>query len=67
MEPPYNEPLYNAVLGITNDFLYPSGNKTDEKGTSIKRNLFVVNKLRFHCITTEGDSYHKSIFGRENK
>ena len=21
---PYNEPLYNEVLGITNDFLYPS-------------------------------------------
>ena len=35
VEPPYNEPLYNEVLGITNDFLYPSGNKTDEKGTSI--------------------------------
>ena len=24
VEPRYNEPLYNEVLGITNDFLYPS-------------------------------------------
>ena len=23
MEPPYNEPLYNEFLGLTNDFLYP--------------------------------------------
>ena len=29
------EPLYNEVLGTTNDFLYPSSNKTYEKGTSI--------------------------------
>ena len=28
MEPRYsNEPLYNAVLGIQNDFLYPSNSK----------------------------------------
>ena len=26
MEPRYNEPLYNEVLGITNDFLRPSSN-----------------------------------------
>ena len=24
VEPQYNEPLYNEVLGITNDILYPS-------------------------------------------
>ena len=30
VEPPYNKPLYNKVLGITNDFLYPrpSNSKT---------------------------------------
>ena len=27
----YNEPLYNEVLVITNDFLYPSNSKTYEK------------------------------------
>ena len=27
----YNESLYNEVLGITNDFLYPSNNKIYEK------------------------------------
>ena len=27
VEPRYNEPLYNEVLGITNDFFYPSNNK----------------------------------------
>ena len=27
MEPRFNEPLYNEVLGITNDFLYPSNSK----------------------------------------
>ena len=31
MEPRYNEPLYNEVLGITNDFLYPSNGKIYEK------------------------------------
>ena len=30
MEPRYNEPLYNEVLGITNDFLYPSSSKIHE-------------------------------------
>ena len=30
VEPQYNEPLYNEVLGITNDFLYPSS-KASEK------------------------------------
>ena len=24
VKPRYNEPLYNEVLGITNDFFYPS-------------------------------------------
>ena len=27
----YNKPLYNKVLGMTNDFLYPSYSKTCEK------------------------------------
>ena len=35
VEPRYNEPLYNEVLGVTNDFLYPSNSKIYEKKTSI--------------------------------
>ena len=31
VEPQYNEPLYNEVLGITNDFLYLSNSKVYEK------------------------------------
>ena len=31
MEPRYNEPVYNEVFGITNDFLYPSNSKIYEK------------------------------------
>ena len=45
MEPRYNEPLYNEVLRMTNDFLYPSNSKIDEKEpryneTSLKRTNF---------------------------
>ena len=31
VEPQYNEPLYNDVLDITEDFLYPSNSKIYEK------------------------------------
>ena len=31
VEPRYNETLYNEVLRMTNDFLYPSNSKIDEK------------------------------------
>ena len=31
VEPPYHEPLYNEVLGLTNDFLYPSNYETYKK------------------------------------
>ena len=31
VEPGYNEPLYNEVLGITNEFLSPSNNRIYEK------------------------------------
>ena len=30
-EPRYDGPLHNEVLGITNDFLYPSNSKMYEK------------------------------------
>ena len=31
VEPRYNGPPYNEVLGVTIDFLYPSNSKTCEK------------------------------------
>ena len=42
VEPRYNEPLYNEVLRMTNDFLYRGDNEIDEKEppwneTSLKR------------------------------
>ena len=45
VEPRYNEPLCNEVLRMTNDFLYPSNSKIDEKEpryneTSSKRTNF---------------------------
>ena len=36
-----NETLYNEVLGITNNFLYPSNNKMYGKEP---RDLFIANK-----------------------
>ena len=42
MEPRYNEPLYNEVLGITIYFLYSSNSKIYEKKISIKRNLVIL-------------------------
>ena len=44
VEPRCNEPLYNEVLGITNDFLYPNNSKMYAKeprygGTSIQRTV----------------------------
>jgi len=31
VEPRFNEPLYNEVLDLTNDFLYPYNSKIYEK------------------------------------
>ena len=31
VKPRFNEPLYNEVLGMTNDFLYPSNSEIYEK------------------------------------
>ena len=69
MEPRYNETLYNEVLRITNDFLYPSNSKIREKEP---RNLVIANKFcqslgpsfygsRFHCTLV---SLFKPLPGR---
>ena len=31
VKPRFNEPLFNAVVGTTNDFLYPNSSKINEK------------------------------------
>ena len=36
------EPLYNEVLSITNDFLYPSNSKMYGKEPRYKRNLVIA-------------------------
>ena len=43
VEPRYNKPLYNKVLGITNDVLQPDNSKIHEKKNSKKRNLGIAN------------------------
>ena len=57
VEPRYNEPLYNKVLGITNDFLYPSNSKICEKEPRCSEHILPVPwpfvKSRFHCNTDE--------------
>ena len=45
VEPRYNEPLYNETLRMTNNFLYPSNSKINEKEpryneTSLQRKHF---------------------------
>ena len=50
----YNEPLHNEVLRMTNDFLYPSNIKIDEKDPRCdNEQILPVNwpfvLSRFHC------------------
>ena len=51
------EPLYNEVLGITNDFLrlYPNNSKIFEKGPRYSEHIFPIPWpfviSRFHCLT----------------
>ena len=58
MEPQYNDPLYNEVLGITNDVLYPSNSKIYKKNLNITKPRYFEQILpvpwllamsRFHC------------------
>ena len=52
VEPRYNEPQYNEVLGITNDFLQPGQNYNKMYGTEPWYNeprfneiLFIINTI----------------------
>lgn len=63
VEPRYKEPLYNVVLDITNDFLYPSSSKICEKEPQCNETSLYSERIlplpwplitgsRFHCINT---------------
>ena len=41
--PGYNEPLYNKVLGIMSDLLYPIDSKVCVKGPRYKQNLVIAS------------------------
>ena len=43
VEPRYNEPLYNEVLGIANNFLYPSNGKIYEKEPRYSEQILPVS------------------------
>ena len=42
MEPRFNEPLYNGVLGITNDILQPGQSYSEIYGTGPRYNEILV-------------------------
>ena len=48
VEPQFNEPLYNEVLGITNDFLYLSSSKIYEKQPRYNETLLWPTKYASH-------------------
>ena len=63
VEPPFDNLLYNEVLDVTNDFLYPSNSKINEKEPRHNETplyqtdfdspwLFV--KSKFHCTRLAG-------------
>ena len=54
VEPGFNEPLYNKVLGITKDFLQPGQNYSKVYGAEP-----LFNKLRFNEILVITNTMHK--------
>ena len=48
VEPRFNEPLYNEVLGITNDFLQPGQNYSKMYGTEPRFNEILVITNTIH-------------------
>ena len=48
VEPRFNEPQYNEVLGITNDLLQPGQNYNNMYGTKPRFNKILVITNRIH-------------------
>ena len=63
MEPRYNEPIYNEVLGITKDFLYPSNSKIYETEPRYNKTLSQAYKF---CQSL-GPSLYRGFAVYDNK
>ena len=63
VEPRYNEPLYNKVLGIAPDYLYPSKSKITcmEKNLNV-RNIIFCQFLPLHNIEVPLYLFSKIVF-----
>ena len=61
VEPRLNEPIYNEVIGITNDFLQPGQNYNKVYGTEPRFNEILVTK------NTIQKRNHKIYFDITNK
>ena len=66
MEPRFNEPLYNEVLGITNDILQPSQSYSKIYGTEPRYNEPRYYEI-FSITNTIEDHRHKSYPDITNK
>ena len=55
--PGYNKPLYNKVLGIMSDFLYPIDSKVCVKGPRYKQNLVIASTF---CLSLGPSLYRGS-------
>ena len=64
VEPRFNEPLYNKVLGITNDFLQPGQNYSKMCGTEPRFNEILVVTNTIHepkrkiCLDITNKCHH---------
>ena len=52
VETQFNEPLYKEVLGVTNEFFYPSNSKIYEKEPQYMINWFKTSEVVHRFITT---------------
>ena len=67
VEPRFNEPLYNEVLGITNDILQPGQSYSNMKGTDPRFNEPRCNEAVLVITNTIGKPKRKSYLYVTNK
>ena len=60
VEPRYNDPLYNEVLGVTNDFLYPRNSKYMKKKERKKKKRVIANNF---CQSLGPSLHRRSTVG----
>lgn len=68
VEPRYNGPPYNEVLGVTNDFLYPNNSKTYEKDPQYNETVLSSEQmlpLPWPCVITRSHCSHLLIAMRK--